>query len=174
MSPHPNTYRSMDDRPYDSFHLLVETTLAHPVSKVWPHALNIRGWMSAHRLETIAGAPGEVGHLERVYPHGLGSEVPQPHYHLYGVAEIIPQKLIMLEVFPEKGGSYGKTREKLSFDAILLTDLGSATKVAFLMVDVHLGPGSAQYTAQRRDELEGVRSMLDRYFENLARLVEGG
>lgn len=172
MQPVSDRYRRLDEKPYESFYLYVETIINHPVERVWSHALNIGEWMSAHRLETIAGEPGQVGHFERVYPTGLGSDVPQPHYHLYGIAAIIAPKLIALEVFPEKGGSYGKTRQKLSFDTILLTDLGGKTHVAFHMVDVHPGKVEADFAARRGAELEGVRRMLEQYFSNLRALVD--
>jgi len=91
---------------------------------------------------------------------------------LYGIAYVIPLKLIVLEVFPEKGGSYGKTKPKLSFDSVLLADLGGKTLVGFHMVDVHLEKGDAGFHARRDEELKAVRGMLEAYFGNLRRLVE--
>jgi hypothetical protein len=166
-------YRSLEDRPFGSFYLYVETTLDHPVENVWPHALNIGSWMSAHGLETISGESGKVGHFERVLPRGLPADVPQPHYHLYGITKIIPHKLIALEVFPERGGSYGVTKPWVSFDNILLTDLGGRTRVVFLMVDAHLGPHDEEYNERRAGDVEGGRDLLNGYFENLRRLVDG-
>lgn len=168
-----NGYRSLADRPYGSLYLYVEAIIDHPVEKVWPHALDIGSWMSAHGLETIAGEPGKVGHFERVLPRGVGADVPLPHYHLYGITEIIPLKLIVLEVFPERGGSYGVTKQWMSFDNILLTDLGGRTKVVFLMVDAHLGEHDEEYHQRRKKEVEGGRDLLNGYFENLRRLVDG-
>jgi hypothetical protein len=167
-----NEYRSLDEKPYESHYLHAETIIDHPVEKVWPHVLNIGGWMSAHRLQTLAGEPGKVGHFERVYPHGLSATTGLPHYHLYCVAEIIPYKYIALEVFPEHGGSYGATREKMSFDGILLTDIGGKTKLVFLMVDVLKGRAERESVARRKKELEGARGLLEKYFENLKRLVD--
>jgi hypothetical protein len=166
--------RSLDQKPYESHYLHVETIIDHPVEKVWPCALNIGSWMSAHRLETIAGEPMNVGHFERVYPRNLGAEVPPPHYHLYGIAEIIPLKLIALEVLPEKGGSYGDAHEWVSFDNILLSDIGAKTQVTFLMVEIQLGKWDQRSRENRNAVLEGVRPMLEGYFENLKRLVERG
>ena len=166
--------QSLDHRPYESIYMHAETILEHPVATVWPHALNIGGWMSAHRLETVAGEPGKVGHFERVFPQGLGDDSPQPRYHLYGIAEVIPLKLIALEVLPEAGGSYGNPREWMSFDSILLTDLGRRTQLTFLLVDVHMGKGEKEFHARRKRELEEARGLLHQYFENLARLVDAG
>jgi hypothetical protein len=162
---------SLDHKPYESLYLHTETIIDHPVQKVWPHALNIGGWMSAHRLETVAGEPGKVGHFERVFPRDLTDDVPLPRYHLYGIAEIIPFKLIALEVLPEEGGSYGITRQWMSFDSILLTDMGARTNLTFLMVDAHMGKGDETFHARRRSELETARGLLDKYFENLKRLI---
>lgn len=167
-------YQSLDERPYESFYLYIEGTFDHPVDKVWPHALDIGSWMSDHRLVTLAGQPGQVGHFQRVFSRGMGPEVPLPHHHLYGLVEAIPPKMIVLEIFPEKGGSYGKARQKISFDSIILTDLGGRTHIAFHMVDVHLGRGEQDFAARRKSELEAVRGMIERYFENLRRNVAKG
>lgn len=167
-----NAYRSLADRPYGSLYLYVETVIDHSVEKVWPHALDIGSWMSAHGLETIDGEARKVGYLERVHPRGLGNDVPLPHYHLYGIAHIIPLKLIALEVFPERGGSYGVTKPWMSFDNILFTDLGGRTQVVFLMVDAHLGAHDEAYVQRRSKEVAGGRDLIDGYFENLRRLVD--
>lgn len=167
-------YQSLDEKPYESVYLHAQTRIEHPVQKVWPHVLNIGGWMSAHGLETVAGEPGQVGHFERVVPKTLGPDVPLPHYHLYGIAEIVPHQLIVLEVMPERGGSYGKTRQSMSFDSILLQDLGNATGLTFLMVDVYMGKGEPDFCARRKQELTAARSLLEQYFENLKLLVDKG
>lgn len=165
-------YERLDQKPYESLYLHAETIIDHPVRRVWPHVLNIGGWMSAHNLQTLDGKAGEVGHFERVLPKKLAPGTPPPHYHLYGVAEIIPHKLIALEVLPEKGGSYGKTRQYMSFDSILLTDLGERTHLTFLMIDVYAGRGEPDFFTKRKEELKHARALLDQYFENLRRLVQ--
>jgi uncharacterized protein YndB with AHSA1/START domain len=165
-------YKSLNDKPYESFHLYVERRFNHPIERVWAQSLQIGSWMSAHRLETIDGRPGHEGHFERVYPRNLGSEVPLPHYHLYGIAHIIPLKLIVLEVFPEKNGSYGKTQAKLSFDSLFFNDLGGTkTSVGFHMVDVHLVKGDEAFRSRRLAELVGVRELLESYYDNLEKLL---
>jgi hypothetical protein len=168
------TYENLDQKPYESHYLYFETTIDRPVEIVWPHALNIGSWMSAHRLETLAGEPGMVGHFERVYPHDWGGDAGLPHYHVYGVAHIVPFKYIALEVLPEKGGSYGNAREWMSFDGVLLVDLGGVTKVIFLLVDVHRGNGDKEYFDRTRKELESAgHELIGPYFENLRRLASG-
>jgi hypothetical protein len=166
-------YRSLDQKPYDSYYFHAETVIDHPVAKVWPHALMIGRWMSDHRLETIAGKPGNVGHFERVHPHDLPPQTPSPRYHLYEVAQIVPFKSIVLEVFPERGGSYGDATEKTSFDAILLTDLGARTHLTFLAIDVDLQktkPAAAEREKRAAKE-QRMRERLHKYFDNLARQV---
>lgn len=167
-------YRTLEQKPYDSHYLYVDTIVDRPLKAVWPHVLNIGSWMSAHRLETLDGESGKVGHFERVYPRGLGAETGLPHHHLYGVGEIIPYKLIVLEVLAEQGGSYGDSREWMSFDSIQLADLGGRTQVAFLLVDVHPGKGDAAFHERQRKKLEGGRTLLEQYFENLKKLVGHG
>lgn len=165
-------YLHLSDKPYFSHYLYVDTVIDHPVETVWPHVLNIADWMVDHRLETLAGKPGEVGHFERVWPRDLGEEMPPPHYHLYGVAKVIPLKLIALEVFPEKGGSYGNRfypESFISFDNILLTDLADRTAVTLLMVGV-----SKEDVAHSADPIPDKQriSTLRRYLDNLRALVD--
>jgi len=168
-------YLSLDQKPYDSHYLYFDTTIDHPVEKVWPHALNIGSWMSAHGLETLNGRSGSVGHFERVYPRDLGSGVGLPHYHVYGVAHVVPLKYIALEVLPEKGGSYGNAREWMSFDGILLVGTGGTTRVIFLVIDVHIGKGGKDSYERTKNELETEgRKLVEPYFENLRSLVGTG
>lgn len=172
-----NVYTTLDEKPYESDYFFVETTIDHPVEAVWPHALDIGAWMSDHRLETVSGEAGRVGHFERVFPEGMGSDVPLPHYHLYGIANVIPNKLIALEVFPERGGSYGKTREKTSFDVLLFSDLGDRTRLAFLLIDVYLSPASDQSEHPLMRDADGFKvaqERIARYFDNLRALVRSG
>jgi hypothetical protein len=164
-------YQSMEQRPYASHYMYVETTIEQPVAKVWPHALNIQSWMTAHRLETITGRSGSVGHLERVYPRDLGCDVKPPHYHLYGVGHVVPSKFIGLEVFPEKGGSYGDEKPWMSFDGIVFVDLGTSTRVIFLMVDVQLEGTQEADRRRREQELSEGRKLIQSYFENLRTLA---
>jgi hypothetical protein len=143
-----------------------DTVIEAPVEKVWPQALKIGSWMTAHRLETVAGEPGKVDHFEQVFPRNLAADVPEPHYHFYGIAAAVPHQYIALEVFPERGGSYGKTRPWLMFDVLQFTDLGGRTRVTFLMIDVQLGKEAVPEAKH-----DGVADMIHGYFENLKRLV---
>lgn len=170
-----NGYKKLADKPYESHYVFAETVIDYPVEKVWPQALNIGGWMSDHRLATVDGTAGQVGHFERVFPRGIGEEVPLPHYHLYGITSVIPLKCISLEVIPERGGSYGNTRARMGFDTILLTDIGGKTRLTFLVIDVNLGRTepkegeSLPSPAGANDEK--LHEMLERYFDNLKQRV---
>lgn len=171
------TYKKLSDKPYHSEYLIHDTRLNHPVAVVWPHVVNIGGWMSAHRLETIDGAAGQVGHFERVYPRNLAATSPAPHYHLYGVAALVPLKMVALEVFPEAGGSYGNPANKTSFDSIILTDLGDQTHLTFHMVDVLLdrpASGAKLHSETPEARLVRLRGVLDGYFDNLRNLIVRG
>lgn len=171
-STHP--YRSLDEKPFESIYMYVDATIDQPVERVWPHALNIGSWMNKHDLVTVAGEPGKIGHFQRVVPRGLAEDVPAPRYHLYGIAEVVPQKLIVLEVLPEKGGSYGKTRPKMTFDSIHLTDLGGRTRIAYVLIEVNLGKGDTDFCARRKAEIEAIRSVIEGFFQNLCRLAANG
>jgi uncharacterized protein YndB with AHSA1/START domain len=165
-----HVYERLDDKPYQSHHLLVETVIAHPVEAVWAQALDISSWMTKHRLETIDGKSGTVGHFERVFPTGVGDDVPEPHYHLYGVAAIVPHKLIMLEVFPEHGGSYGDTMvpaDYVGFDGILFTDLDGKTKVSVVLTEMSANDLSGTGTDEEK------AGTMTAYFDNLRSLLDG-
>lgn len=165
-------YERLDQKPYDSFYLHLETVIDHPVAKIWPHALNIGSWMSDHRLVTLDGQSGKVGHFERVFPRGLPADLPLPHSHLYGISRIIPHRYIAMEVFPERNGSYGNKRQWVSFDGILFSDLGNRTRITFLLIDAHIGHGDAEYRKHKEEEIEVARERIGRFFENLRRLVD--
>ena len=168
----PAGYGSLDQKPYDSDYVHAEVIIDHPVERVWPHALRIGSWMSAHRLETVAGEPGKIGHFERVFPRDLGPEVGLPHHSVYGIAHVIPLKYIALEAFPEKGGSYGETRQWMTFDSILLSEMAGRTRLIFLVIGVHMWKGSKEDLEQRQIKTEGARKLLSQYFENLKRLID--
>lgn len=161
------TYRELSEKPYKTHHFLTETVIDRPVEVVWPHIVKIGSWMTDHKLETIAGEEGTVGHFERVWPRNLDDDTAEPLYHLYGIAKIIPERCIVLEVFPEKGGSYGDAfypPEFVNFDAILLTDLGDKTQVSFFGIEVY---------AEHDDAYDkDIHDQIGRYFENLRELCE--
>lgn len=167
-------YTKLADKPFDSHYMIEEIDIDRPVEHVWPFALNIGGWMNAHGLETVDGRPNKVGHFERVYPKNVSPETPQPHHHVYGVAHVIPNKYVALEVMPEKGGSYGITREYVSFDGILLNDLdGARTRVTFLYIDMHHGKGSAEEYAKKEADIQRARGLLQSYLVQLKQQAEG-
>jgi hypothetical protein len=166
-----DTYQSLKEKPFESHYVYVDAILDEPVEKVWPHAVHIGKWMNDHKLQTVAGEPGSVGHFEKVLPQGF-DHLPTPRHHFYGTAYLVPFKCISLEVFPEKGGSYGSPSEWRMFDHILLTDLGGKTKIAFLMQEVH--PGAAGAEPRKLGEEEQMRERSLKYFENLIDLVRGG
>lgn len=167
-------FLTLNDKPYETHYLYMETDIDAPIGRVWPHALNIGSWMSAHDLVSVSGEAGEVGHFERVYPRNLRADVPPPHHHVYGIAHLVPYKYIALEVMPEAGGSYGKTHPWVSFDGILLVDLGAATRLIFLFVEIHIGKGEFGFHERHQKEVEAARDLLETYFENLKRLVAEG
>lgn len=164
---------SLAEKPFESGYLLLETILDHPVKKVWPQLLDIGSWMDAHELKTLDGRSGEVGHFEQVLPRGLAADVPAARYHLYGVAALIPHKMLAIEVLPENGGSYGNPREWMSFDTIILTDLGDRTHLSFLMIDVNMGPSTPESRKEQDEKLQLGRELITPYFENLKRLLRG-
>jgi hypothetical protein len=165
-------FRTLAQKPFASHYFYCDAVIDHPVERVWPHALNIASWMTDHRLETIDGASGHVGHFERVWAGDIDpATTPEPHYHLYGISQIVPHKLIVLEVFPEFGGSYGSMKDSVGFDAMVFTNLGDATSIAFVMIEVETGEDGNNDEAWAETQ-EIATERIRRYFDNLRELVE--
>ncbi|HEV8333106.1 MAG TPA: hypothetical protein VGQ22_16895 [Steroidobacteraceae bacterium] len=166
-------YEKLDQKPFGSHYRYFETTIARPVEKVWPHALNIGSWMTDHRMEPLSGERGTAGFCERVYAAGIAPETTLAHHHYYGIAAVVPYKYIALEVFPEVGGSYGDPREWIGFDGIVLVDLGGSTKVIVLLLIVDTKKPDRQpapeHGVDSTEDATGVQ--LARYFANLKRLA---
>jgi hypothetical protein len=168
-------YKSLSEKPYESHYVYFEDVIEASVEAVWPHAVRIGDWMNDHRLETLEGSPGKVNLFERVYPHGLADDVPEPHYHLYGLAHAEEPRYLVLEVFSERGGSYGEPRQKLGFDVISLTDLGDKTQVGMLLIDVTMDDDQSadrKPLVPQEDEEQTTQDRIPRYFDTLRSLVE--
>jgi hypothetical protein len=164
-------YTSLGQKPFLSHYLYVDAIIDHPVSKVWPFAVNLPCWMSAHhRWEPIDGEPGEVGLFWRLWPttEYVGRETPPPNYHLAGIQRIIPYKFIGLEVFMEKGGSYGGMipEDHVGFDNLLFADLGAKTQVTALFIE-------ESKTALTGGSEEASVANVANHFENLKKFIDG-
>jgi hypothetical protein len=173
----PAKIARLADKPFASHYLHVAAVIDAPVSQVWPHVLDIESWLQDHELETINGAPGTVGLVQRVRPRGLSEAIPRPHYHLYGIAHVVPERLIVLEVFAEKGGSYGITHDWAMFDYLIVSDKGDKTEVSFVMLDLTLGDagqrarGHNPLSKDKEAESAHTIERLRHNFGNLKRLV---
>jgi hypothetical protein len=167
-------YQTLAQKPFESGYLYVDAAIDFPVEQVWAQAVHIGRWMTDHRLMTLAGRPGEVGHFEKVYSADADPQAPPPHFHFYGIAALVPLKCISLEVFPAKGGSYGDTRHWVMFDEILLTDLGSRTHVGVLMIEVDMSATTGAHGEQDPGTgwQEKARARMDRYLQNLREAVQ--
>ena len=167
-------YSRFSEKPYETTYTCFETTVDARIEHVWPCAVDIENWMSEYRLDTLDGERGKVGYFQRVYPP-VQPTMPPPHYHYYGIAELIPHKLIVLETFNEKGGSYGRTRPGMHLDLIILNDLGGVgTRVTLIMTEIGLGAAAdATHVAHKPTDADRARwsARMDRYFENLKRQV---
>lgn len=165
----PIGYQTLAEKPYETHYVWKEIEIDAPVETVWPLAVRIPDWMNAHRLETLDGSPGELGHFEQVFPQNLAPDTPTPHHHFYGIAHLVPLRYIALEVFPERGGSYGKTRDWTMVDQIMLNDLGDGrTRVAFAIVDLLAGPAHPDHEPE-----DPPSDLLERYLKVLKAQAEG-
>jgi hypothetical protein len=164
-------YTSLEQKPFLSHYLFVDAVIDHPVQKVWPFALDLPGWMSAHhRWEQIAGEAGEAGVLWRLWPtvEYVGQETPPPNYHLAGIQRLVPHKFIGLEVFMEKGGSYGGMipEDHVGLDNLLFADLGDKTLVTALFIE------ETKTQLVGREDEASVANVAN-HFENLKKFIDG-
>jgi hypothetical protein len=178
MSTLAPSYTSVEGRPFNTHYVWAEAVLDHPVEKVWEVAVDLAAWMPAnHEWEVISGEVGKVGVLYRIWPrkHYVGGdECPPPHYHWVGIAKLIRHKLIGVEVWPEKGGSYGDKFVPASYrglDNVLLTDLGDGrTNVRGLFIATMDQQADQELDTNEEEELK-ENVML--HFENLGKVLDG-
>jgi hypothetical protein len=170
------TYTGVEQRPFGTSYVWAETVLDHPVETVWPVALDLPLWMNAnHEWEQIAGEQGKPGVLYRLWPrhHYVGDDCPPPHYHWVGIAKVIRPKIIGVEVWAEKGGSYGDRFVPPSYkglDNLILTDLGGRTHMCGLFIAV-TDPQADQQVDATEDQAPAAN--VQTHFDNLKRALEG-
>jgi hypothetical protein len=173
-------YTTLDQKPFTADYTYTEQIIDHPVAKVWEHALDIAAWMSAnHEWEPIDGEPGTVGYFWKISPrehYVPGDEpLPEPRYHMIGITKIIEHKLIEVEVFPEKGGSYGNRfmpEDDRGFGPLFFTDLGDKTCVTALIIHTaHRTPDQPHPDTSVPDDVKA--GPFAGHFDNLRKLVDG-
>ena len=162
------------DAEYYEFTYYSETIIDAPIEKVWPHALNTRGWLNDLHTETVAGEVGKVGHIERVtHPSKIDDDLSLRNYHYDKLIEVVPNKLFTLKVFSEKGGSYGGL-ENMSFDTFILTENNGKTKVSLVYNAEHPRDGKTDLEIQAGNEAgkKGFDKRFVNFWMKLKNLVE--
>jgi hypothetical protein len=181
MSTLAPTYTSVDERPFHTHYVWAEAVLDHPIEKVWEYALDLPLWMGAnHEWEPLAGETGKAGMLWRIWPRrhyvaekGMDPDnLAPPRYHFVGIGKVIRHKLIGVEVWPERGGSYGAAIDPShrGLDSVLFTDLGERTNVRALFIAVE-DPKPDQRVDTSEEEQVAANVML--HFENLQKVLGG-
>jgi hypothetical protein len=175
------SYETVDERPFDTHYVWADADFDHPIETVWEQALDIPSWMGAnHEWEPITGEPGKAGMLYRLWPRkhylvesGVEGECPPPHYHFVGIAKVIRHKLLGVEVWPEKGGSYGGLVEAAhkGLDSLVFTDLGNGrTNVKGLFIAVEERKPDQHIDTS---EEENIAANVMLHFDNLRKVIEG-
>jgi hypothetical protein len=181
MSTLAPTYTSVDARPFSTHYVWAEAFLEHPIEKVWEYAVDLPLWMGAnHEWEPLAGETGKAGMLWRIWPrrhyaaeNGMDPDnVPPPRYHFVGITKVIRHKLLGIEVWTEKGGSYGTAIDPShrGLDSVLFTDLGNRTNARALFIGVE--KPKPEQTLDTSDE-EQVAANVMLHFQNLEKLLDG-
>lgn len=180
MSTLEASYETVDQRPFFTHYVWADVDIDQPIEKVWEQALNIPSWMGAnHEWEPLDGETGKPGMLYRIWPrrhylveNGVEGECPPPHFHFVGIAKVIRHKLIGVEVWPEKGGSYGGLVESShkGLDNLVFTDLGGRTNIKGLFIAVE-DPKPEQHIDTSEEENIAANVML--HFDNLRKLLDG-
>jgi hypothetical protein len=175
------SYETVDERPFDTHYVWADADFDHPIETVWEQALDIPSWMGAnHEWEPVTGETGKPGMLYRLWPRkhylvesGVEGECPPPHFHFVGIARVIRHKLIGVEVWPEKGGSYGGLVEAShkGLDSLVFTDLGGGrTNVKGLFIAVE-DRKPDQHIDTSEEENIAANVML--HFDNLRKVIDG-
>lgn len=173
-------YTMLDQKPFTADYTYTEQIVHHPVAKVWEYALDLPAWMSAnHEWVPVSGEPGTVGYFWKISPreHYVPGDQPlaEPRYHVIGISKVIRNKLIIVEIFPEKGGSYGNRfmpEDDRGFGQLILTDLGEKTCIT--AVNIHTasrGPDQPHPDTSISDEEKA--GPFAGHFDNLRKLVDG-
>jgi hypothetical protein len=174
------SFETVDQRPFGTHYVWADADIDHPVEKVWEYAVDLPSWMGAnHEWEPVAGETGKPGMLWRIWPRrhyvvesGLEEECPPPRFHWVGIAKVIRHKLIGVEVWSEKGGSYGAALDPShnGLDSLVLTDLGGRTNIKGLFIAVE-DPKPDQHIDTSEEENIAANVML--HFDNLRKLIDG-
>ena len=170
-----NLKKSRDMKFYDSAYY-TETVIEYPIEKVWPHILNINGWLIDDEFitQTVSGEEGEVGHIVKMVRLGVSDETPLPHYHFYKLTEVIPNKLFTLKGFSEEGGSYGLP-EKLGFETFILTEDNGNARVSLIYNAERIRDDSQSIeniASSIREENRKFDNLFVRFWNNLRQLIE--
>ena len=156
-----------------------EFTIDQPAEDIWPHMLNLAGWMPTHKLVTVAGTPGKVGELVKVY--GADSDVAS--FYLEAI-KFVPCRNLILKMMPLSGDEVGLIEsdadmygDLLGYENFTLVKVGDSTKLLFQSTAVFRSSNRTQTDMDVwiADAAEGA---LDRwktiYEPELRALVAGG
>lgn len=108
-----------------------EFTIDRPAKEVWPHMINLGGWMPTHKLVTVEGNSGEVGETIKVY----SSE--KAYFHLKTI-KMEPCKSVVMKMMPLDDNECALIendadlfKNVLGIESYRLVEFDGATKLMF-------------------------------------------
>lgn len=151
-----------------------EIIIDRPPEDVWPILVDMESWIVTHKIEYIAGKPGQEGALTRYTPKAyLGipeSERPIRSHHFGKILRYIKNENILHSGFSYNEGSYGgKAVFKFYLDYRLRKLDGDRTLVVFNGLGFY-----GNQTSQEEADLSGENSArtMRQNLQNLKALVE--
>ena len=138
--------------------------VAAPPAEVWPHVMNLGGWMFEFEMKTIEGTPGQVGSVVRLYE---GQEFETL------LTAVEPEQLLIMANLPIT--DRGETGTGIG--VVHLTDIDDATEVSLIMNRRYDWRGTRENvlrtTRQSVEFNQRTDAMWTKFLERLKAMAEG-
>ena len=124
-----NVLSSDENRQYSKLEAAsyAEVTIDHPAKEIWPHILNLGGWVKNRSYETLSGEPNQEGELIKASALGDDGKVLEGEYYYLKTIKVIPLKYYLFKAFSAEDYSV----EFDGFDSFTLVEEGNTTRVIF-------------------------------------------
>ncbi|MEM9304106.1 MAG: hypothetical protein AAGE01_18475 [Pseudomonadota bacterium] len=158
---------STQEHDAEAYHRVLHYRIEIPadVEVVWPHVMDLGAWMFDFDLELVAGEPGTVGEVRRLY---AGQD------HLLQVVGLITNQLLVLANLPATMAG----EESTGVAVLTLNEGGGATVVDLTMSWRHEWRGTGENPLRARREsaefVEATDAMWSRFHERLRALALDG
>ena len=160
-------YANVVDEPGGSAYHYVKAyrvSIAASPRDVWPHVMNLGGWMYDFEMATVSGTPGEVGSVVRLYEGQAFKTL---------LTAVEPERLLVMANLP----STDRGETGTGIGVVQLTGLGNGrTEVSLIMNRRYDWSGNQEnFLRQTRQSFEFNQStdaMWHRFLDRLKAMAE--